>query len=312
MINLIKKKYKSRYSLYLCLAPIFLLIKFGYFYPVIHFLDSDFFTFRFANVTFSLYKLLKLTSVVMLFFGIAQYFQQIAEDNIKKISNLQPVNRAIFTKIFQVLINFFLLLIILDLYGMDLSAFAFLGGAFGIGIGFGLQKVTSNFFSGLIILFEKSIKEGDLIEINTGIYGLIKHTGVRHVLVETFNGQEIMIPNDEFITNRVTNLTHTNPRGRIDIKVGISYESDLEMAQSLVIQAAQQHINCSSYKEPKCYVIEFKDNAIELLLCFWIDNVLEKRIETRSDIMRSILLTFKVNNIEIPFPQCQVHIKKLF
>lgn len=140
---------------------------------------------------------------------------EVAERNINKISQIKTVNKAILTKIFQLFIYFTILIIVLDLHGIDLSAFAFLGGAVGIGVGFGLQKITSNFLSGMILLFEQSIKEGDLIELGTGVCGLVKHTGARYTLVETFNGQEIMIPNDEFITNRVTNWTYSNNRGRV-------------------------------------------------------------------------------------------------
>ena len=126
------------------------------------------------------YKLLKSATLLIIFFWIAQSLHKTVENNIKKISKIKSANKAILAKIFQIFIYFIFFIIVLDLHGMDLSAFAFLGGAVGIGVGFGLQKITSNFLSGLILLFEQSIKEGDLIEISNGIYGFIKHTGARH------------------------------------------------------------------------------------------------------------------------------------
>ena len=296
--------------IYSGLALCFILINLGYFDPVIRFLDSDLLTFRFATVSFSIYKLLKSATLLIIFFWIAQSLHKTVENNIKKISKIKSANKAILAKIFQIFIYFIFFIIVLDIHGMDLSAFAFLGGAVGIGVGFGLQKITSNFLSGHILLFEQSIKEGDLIEISNGIYGFIKHTGARHTLVETFNGQEIMIPNDEFITNRVTNWTHSNNRGRIEIKIGISYDSDIETARSLMIKSASNHKNCYKAIEPKCHVIEFANSSIELLLFFWVENIADKRIETKSDVMRSIWNNFKENNIVIPFPQYDVHVKK--
>ena len=117
----------------------------------------------------------------------------------------------------------------LDLIGLDIMTFTVFSGAVGIGIGFGLQKVTSNFISGLILLFEKSIEQDDLIELNDGTYGFVQHTGARYTLIETFDGKEIMIPNEDFITNRVINWTYSNSNGRVDIELGVSYNSDLEV-----------------------------------------------------------------------------------
>ena len=284
--------------------------KIGYLDPAIKLLDSDLLTLKFANVSFSVYTVLKSAILFIVFFWAAKSICGAVETNLKKVFKINASNVAILAKISQIFIYFIFLIIILDLHGMDLSAFAFLGGAVGIGIGFGLQKITSNFISGLILLFEQSIKEGDLIEISSDMYGYIRRTGARHTLVEKFNGQEIMIPNDEFITNRVTNWTHSNSRGRIDIKIGISYDSDIEKAMDIMVTTAKEHNNSSKSIESKCYLLEFTDSSVELLLFFWVDNIANKRLETKSDIMRSIWSSFKENNIIIPFPQYDLHIKK--
>ena len=298
------------WCIYTILIVCLILINFGYCDPIIKFLDSDLLTFKFATVSFSIYKLIKSAVLLIVFFRIARFLHEVVERNINKISQITTVNKAILTKIFQLFIYFTILIIVLDLHGIDLSAFAFLGGAVGIGVGFGLQKITSNFLSGMILLFEQSIKEGDLIELGTGVSGLVKYTGARYTLVETFNGQEIMIPNDEFITNRVTNWTYSNKRGRIEIKIGISYDSDIEKARELMILAATEHKNSSKYTLPKCHLVEFADSAIELLLFFWLENIMDGSTETKSDVMRAIWRSFKKNNIIMPFPQYDIHIKK--
>lgn len=308
----ISGKYLSAMRKLLYISPILCVvaIQSGYLDPIIHFLDSDLLTFKIATVSFSAYKLIKSVLLIAVLLWLAQFLHRTVEESISKIPTIKPTNRAILVKTIQIFIYFVLLLIVLDLHGMDLSAFAFLGGAIGLGVGFGLQKIASNFLSGLILLFEKVIKEGDLIETSTGVYGIVKHTGIRHVLVEIFNGQEVMIPNDDFITQRVTNWTHSHKHGRVEIKVGVSYGSDIEKACELMVESAKGHDNCSKSIAPKCYVVEFTNSAVELLLLFWIDNIAEKRFATRSDVMRAILGNFKEHHIIIPFPQYDIHIKK--
>jgi len=198
----------------------------------------------------------------------------------------------------------------LNILNIKASSLAFFGGAIGIGLGFGLQKITSNFISGLILLFEKSIEEGDLVELENGVYGFIKNTGARYTLIETFDSKEIMIPNEEFITKNVVNWTYSNKQGRIDINIGVSYKCDIEKARELILEAAKEHKLCSVFPEPDCFLREYGDSSVNFLLYFWVDDVTKGRYEPQSDVMRSIWKKFKDNNIEIPFPQRDVHIIK--
>ncbi|MFT6106370.1 MAG: small-conductance mechanosensitive channel [Rickettsiales bacterium] len=197
---------------------------------------------------------------------------------------------------------------VLNILNIKLASLAFFGGAIGIGIGFGLQKITSNFISGLILLFEKSIEEGDLVELENGVYGFIKHTGARYTLIETFDSKEVMIPNEEFITKNVINWTYTNKQGRVDVHVGVSYKSDIEKARELILEAAREHRMCCKNPEPNCFLREYGDSSINFLLYFWVDDVTLGRFEPQSDVMRAIWKKFKDNDIEIPFPQRDVHI----
>ncbi|WP_051548241.1 mechanosensitive ion channel family protein [Sneathiella glossodoripedis] len=118
-----------------------------------------------------------------------------------------------------------------------------------------------------------------------------------------------MIPNEDFITNRVTNWTFTNPKGRVEILIGVSYNSDIEFARELILQAATENERCSKDPAPQCYLREFADSSVNFLLYFWVDDVTEGRFEPQSDVMRAIWRKFKEHNIEIPFPQRDVHIK---
>ena len=193
--------------------------------------------------------------------------------------------------------------------GIDLKVLAIFSGAIGIGIGFGLQKITSNFISGLILLFEKSVKSDDLVELASGAYGFVRHIGARYTLVATHEGKEIMVPNEDFITGRVTNCTFSNKKGRIEISIGISYESDIEKAMDLILESAKEYSGCLDDPGPSCFLREFADSAINCVLFFWVLDVREGILKHKSNIMRSIWRKFKEHDIVIPYPQRDIHVR---
>ncbi|HAY45172.1 MAG TPA: mechanosensitive ion channel protein MscS [Gammaproteobacteria bacterium] len=281
----------------------------GYLNPIITFLDSDTLAFQVGETRISAYLVVKALLAITLLFWVAGLFSDLSEKKIKTLRNIKASNRSLITKALQIFIYFIAALIALDVLGIDLTALTVLGGAIGIGIGFGLQKITSNFISGLILLFEKSIEEDDLVELEDGTAGFVRHTGARYTLIETFEGRELMIPNEDFITKRVTNWTFSNTKGRIDIDVGVSYGSDLEKASELILEAANEHPRCSKDTAAECFLVEFGDSSVNFTLFFWVDDIIEGRKRPRSDVLFSIWRKFKENNIEIPFPQRDLHIK---
>lgn len=271
-------------------------------------LDQPPFLIQFGDYKASLYALLKgLLIVVLLFWGAAA-ISGFGESRINRMK-IRASNRILFTKLFQITLYIIAFLIGLDVVGIELTTLTVFGGALGIGIGFGLQKITSNFISGLILLYEKSIEQDDLIELNDGTYGFIRRTSARFTLVETFDGKEIMIPNEDFITNRVINWTYSNKRGRAEATISVAYGSDLEKVHMLILEAAREHPRCMKDPEPACYLMDFGDSAIIFLLHFWVADVVEGRMGPRSDIMFAIWHKFREHGIEIPFPQRDLHIK---
>ena len=241
----------------------------GYLQPVREFLDSDNFAFHLGEMRFSVYLLVKAVTIIY----------------------------------------FLAFLLVLGVLGIDLTALTVFSGALGIGIGFGLQKIASNFISGIILLFEKSVEEGDLIELGDGTSGFVRETGARYTRIETFNGHETMVPNEDFITNRVTNWTFSNSRGRVDINVGVAYGTDLDFAARLITEAAQEHPRCMDTPVAECFLVDFADSSVNFTLYFWVEDVAEGRIRPRSEVMFAIWRKFKENDIEIPFPQRDLHIK---
>lgn len=299
----------ARWFIAIILAGLFTLGGFGYLDPIRQVLDSQSLTFKVGSFSLSLYKLLKGMVLLVVLFWIAGIVSASGERRLKKIRRIKASNRALLIKGFQSSVYFLMFLIGLDVLGIDLTALAVVGGAIGIGIGFGLQKITSNFISGLILLFEKSVEEGDLIELMDGISGFVRHTGARYTLVETFDSKEIMIPNEDFITSRVVNWTYSNNQGRIEIPIGVSYDSDIVKARELILNAATAHERCSKEPEAQCYLKEYADNSVNFILYMWVDDVTQGRLSVQNDVMFDIWQKFKENNISIPYPQRDIHIK---
>ena len=299
----------GRWLIALLIAAVLTLGSLGYLEPVKTLLHTEALTYTLGNYSVSLYQVLKGLVALVALFWVAAIISATGENRLKKLEKIRAANRALLIKGFQSLVYLVFSLFALDILGIDLAALAVLGGAIGIGIGFGLQKIASNFISGLILLMEKSVEEGDLIQLNDGIYGFVRQTGARYTLIETFDGKEIMVPNEDFVTNRVTNWTYSNSRGRVEILLGVSYDSDIEKARELMLEIAKAHPRCSAEPVPQCYVRDFGQSSIDLLLYFWVDDVSLGRYEPRSDVLRTIWKRFKSEGITIPFPQRDITIK---
>jgi len=280
-----------------------------YLQPIKVFLDSEDLSFSIGETRFSAYLMIKAIITIIMFFLLTGIVSDFGEKRIKSINGIHSSNKALINKAFHIFIYFFGFIIGLNVLGIDLTAFAIFSGAIGIGIGFGLQKITSNFISGLILLFEKSIENGDMVELSDGTYGLIRKTSARYTLLETFEGREMMIPNEDFIINRVTNWTFNDRKGRLEINIGVAYESDIEKAKELILEAAKEHPRCINDPEPTCYLKEFADSSVNFMLFFWLADVSKGRYRAKSDVMLSIWKKFKEHNITIPFPQRDIHIK---
>ena len=277
--------------------------------PIRAFLNSENLSFSIGQTRISAYLMIKALITIILFFLITGVLSEFGEKRIKSIKGIHSSNKALINKAFHIFIYFFGFIIALNILGIDLTAFAIFSGAIGIGIGFGLQKITSNFISGLILLFEKSIENGDMVELSDGTYGLIRKTSARYTLLETFEGREMMIPNEDFIINRVTNWTFNNRRGRLELNIGVAYESDIEKVMELILDAAKEHPRCMDEPGPSCYLKEFGDSSVNFMLFFWVEDVSSGRYRAQSDVMMRVWKKFKEHNISIPFPQRDIYIK---
>jgi small-conductance mechanosensitive channel len=232
------------------------------------------------------------------------------EKKIRQLHHLPPSLQVLFAKVLRVLLIFLSFVVALSTIGLDFSSFALLGGAVGVGIGFGLQKVVSNLVSGLILLLDRSIKPGDVIEID-GTYGWINSLRARYASVITREGKEHLIPNEDLIANRVINWSFSDRNVRIQVPVGISYANDPRLAIQLCIEATRSVDRILQKPEPRCLLSGFGDNSVDLELRFWIDDPSNGVGNVRSTVLLAIWDKFKENGIEIPFPQRDIHIRKI-
>jgi small-conductance mechanosensitive channel len=199
-------------------------------------------------------------------------------------------------------------LVALSSLGINLSAFAFIGGAIGVGVGFGLQKVVSNLVSGVILLLDRSIKPGDVVAIGD-TFGRIQSLGARYVSVATRDRTEYLIPNEDLITNQVVNWSFSDKLLRLKIEVGVSYGSDVHEVMGLMVAAAAATVRVLESPEPICQLHHFGDNGIEMMLRFWIRDPENGVANVSSAVRVAIWDSFKKHGVEIPFPQRDVHMK---
>jgi len=198
--------------------------------------------------------------------------------------------------------------IILQTAGIDLSALTVLAGALGIGVGFGLQNIANNFISGLIILFERPIKVGDRIDVG-GVSGDVVEISPRATTVVTNDNIAVIVPNSEFISARVTNWSYTNRDVRLNFPVGVSYKSDAEQVRRALLEVATAHAGVLKQPPPDVLLDEFGDSSINFNLRVWTRQYTTTPGVLRSEINYAILKKFHEENIEIPFPQRDLHIR---
>lgn len=233
-------------------------------------------------------------SLIVLFWG-AGILSQTGERWLRQLS-LSFNARELSIKFLRIALYVIASVLTLNQMGVDLTALTVFGGALAVGLGFGLQKITSNFISGIILLFERTIQTGDLIQVGAD-KGWVRQLAIRHTLIETSDGREMLIPNEELIISKVTNWTYTNTRARIDITMTLEHGTDPALVINLLVEAAKQYPDHVTDPTPTAYLTEFTDRGMQFLLIFWIPDIKAGMNPARSDVMQRITAAFKTNNI---------------
>ncbi|WP_309382203.1 mechanosensitive ion channel family protein [Cerasicoccus frondis] len=275
---------------------------------IVQFLKGKNLPFTAGNTTLTFWDLITVAISLAIALWVGIGLSQLIERRVETIDRINPSTRALIGKFIRIIFIVVAMVIGLTSVGIDLSALTIFGGALGIGLGFGLQKIVSNLISGFILLSDRSIKPGDVIELED-TYGWINSLRARYVSVITRDGTEHLIPNEDLITQRVVNWSFSHDRVRIKLDVGIAYSEDPHQAIEICKAAALKQSRVLKDPPPVCLLRGFGDSSVDLQLRFWIRDPHEGVANVQSMVLLEIWDRFKEAGIEIPFPQRDLHLK---
>jgi small-conductance mechanosensitive channel len=251
---------------------------------------------------------LKTAALLLISLWGAVAISNFLETRLRTYKDLTPSIQVLLGKLARAALVTFAVLIVLGSVGIDFSALAIFSGAVGVGVGFGLQKIVSNLVSGIILLADKSIKPGDVITVGDS-FGWVDTMGARYTSVVSRDGREYLIPNEDFITQRVVNWTFSNDRVRNDVKFGVSYGSDPHRVRAAAIAATASVARVLKDPAPTCHLANFGDSSLDFTLRFWIRDPNDGLGAVRSAVMLALWDAFKRDGIEFPFPQRDMNLK---
>jgi small-conductance mechanosensitive channel len=282
----------------------------GWLDPIISGLDSIGIAAGRSRVT--VWSVLKLLFTLTLFVLVAAWISRWVDRRLKRLSTLAPSTRIGLAKFANAFLIGLSILMGLNAAGVDLTALTVLTGAIGLGLGFGLQSIAANFVSGFVLLMDRSIKPGDVISLSgqsgtsTENFGWVQELRGRYVVVRDRDGIEMLVPNQQLISNAVINWSYTDPRIRLKLPVRVSYRDDPELALQILLQACEGQRRVLRDPPPVSRLMQFGDHGIELELRFWISDPQEGVNNVRSEVNRTIWALFKENKITIPVAQREI------
>ncbi len=255
-------------------------------------------------------KMIIALIVLFVSFFVARHIKSLLEE---KVLSKLPIERGI-KHALSTLSRYFVVgiavLIGLNMAGIPLQSLTFFAGAFGIGIGFGMQNIINNFVSGIILLFERPMRVGDVITLDDGSVGTVDKLSVRSTTITTADGITVIVPNSKFVDSKITNLTHPKTVVRGCVKVGVAYGSNTAQVRDCLLVVAKQNPNVRVDREPVVRFAAFGDNSLNFELYFWVDDA-TKRMPTLSELNFAVDEAFRKNNIEIAYPQRDIRIRSV-
>jgi len=263
-----------------------------------------------GNIQFSLISIVRGVIAGAILFWLGQWSNQQSTQIISRNEEMRPSIRQLLIKVVEFLIFGLAFILLMNIMGINLSALAVLGGAIGVGLGFGLQKIASNFISGVILLVEGQATVGDYVELDGGEAGTIVKMMARATILETFDGRWIVVPNEDFITTRVANYSDSGSANRYEAPFSVSYDTDINLVPSLVEAAVAKHPEVLDEPyPPDCELRGFGDSGVDFAVEFWVNGLDDGPNKYTSDVLFLIWNALKDAGIEIPFPQRVVEIK---
>ncbi|MCW1381300.1 mechanosensitive ion channel [Novosphingobium sp. KCTC 2891] len=260
----------------------------------------------------SLLNALWMALVVALAILGARLGARIARAMVRRMTGLDAAQKVLTEKLAGMAIWAFAVFAAIDVLGISLTALTVFSGAFGLAIGFGLQKTFGNLIAGIILLMDRSIKPGDVIAVSDGkgnTFGEVKSIGIRAVSVTTRDNREYLIPNENLMTSQVENWSYSSREVAISIPVGVAYGSDIDLAERLLLEAARSSPRVLQHPAPGVLLNAFGPSAIEMQVVCWIDDPEMGVGNVRSEVLKAAWRLFRQQGVEIPFPQADVHLR---
>ena len=301
-----------RFLVYWLLIPAAILNIFDLLSAVTTYLDSI--ALEVGNIRVSAYGVMRMLLFGTLLFWLGRLSRSAGNRIIRRQEEIDPGTRELFAKLFEVVLTIVIFLLLLQVMGINLTALAVFGGAVGVGLGFGLQSIASNFISGIILLLDRSLTVGDYIELDDGHAGVIRELKMRSTTLETFDGKDIMVPNERFMSSTFTNWTHKNTRQRYSINLTVAYSTDLDQLFPMLREVVSQHPQVLSgddvplEERPDAEIKGFAESGIDILIEFWMDGIDDGQNRVGGDLLLMIWRALKAADVEIPFPQREVTI----
>jgi small-conductance mechanosensitive channel len=265
-----------------------------------------------GNLSFDLLWLIQFVVVGGVIFWLGRWSNDQSTGLINQQPDMEPATRQLATKAAEITIFGVAFLVLMNIMGISLTSLAVLGGAIGVGLGFGLQKIASNFISGVILLLEGQATVGDYVELDGGEAGTIVKTTARAMILETYDGRWIVVPNEDFITTRVVNYSDQGSANRYEADFTVSYDTDINLVPDIVETAVSNHPEVlDAPYPPDCKLRGFGDNGVNFAVEFWVNGIDDGKNKFTSDVLFIIWNALKENNITIPYPHRVVEFKNL-
>ena len=262
-----------------------------------------------GNISFSIMAIVRGIIAGGILFWLGTWSNTQTASYIEK-QPMRPAIRQLMVKTAEFTIFAVAFLLLMNIMGISLSSLALIGGAVGVGLGFGLQKIASNFISGVILLVEGQATVGDYVELDGGEAGTIIKMTARATILETYDGRWIVVPNEDFITTRVVNYSDSGSANRLEVGFSVSYDTDINRVPDLIVAAVSKHPGVLQEPEPPDVELRaFGDNGVEFGVEFWVEGIDDGKNKYASDVMFLIWNALKDAGIEIPYPQRVVEIK---
>jgi len=263
--------------------------------------------FKIGKNSVNLLLLLQGLLTILITVFVAMWLSRVVENKLMQVEQLNANTRVMLAKVVRICLLFIAVLIGLSAVGLDLTLISVFGGALGVGLGFGLQRIASNYVSGFILLMDKSISIGDIVTIDVH-YGIIKDLRTRYLVLKKLDGTEVIIPNETLIINPVINHSGMDRNTRVQVAVQVAYESDLDLVLQLLVKAAVDHPRVLVTPAPGAVVTGFAESGIDMRLTVWIHDAEEGTSSLQSDLFMAIWRLFKAHDISIPYPQREVRV----